>query len=127
MSRAMKWGIFGGVVFVSLVTLCLGGGYAAYRFFSNLGVSQTTFDAIAIGAPEAEARKDLPSRLVVPADEVYRAGDQIRSGMPSDATCDHYLSKEQPDGGGTGLRVYRFCFKDGKVVEKKDIPPQSDR
>src|SRR5690349_6232290 len=95
---ARKLLMFGGIVLLSVLLLCGVGGYAIYRWIDGAGVDETTFNAITIGAPEAEARRSLPDSMKLPASEVYADTDKTRGAMPAGATCEHYLAQQQDAG-----------------------------
>jgi hypothetical protein len=110
-----KLWIGGGVALLLSIVVCCGGGWAVYNFAPDQGLSAATFEAVTVGAPEDQVRRNLPDEHKMPAIFVYAAEDTSRSGMPKNATCDHYLIKDNTE------QVYRFCFTGGKVVEKKVI------
>jgi hypothetical protein len=114
-----KLAIAAGVVLVGGLAVCGGGGYLAYRWVDDAGVPAATFDAIVVGAPQAQTLQSLPESVELPAEDVYAAGDTDRSAMPAGADCRHYLPQDLPPGDGA--QVYRVCFAAGKVVEKKTV------
>jgi hypothetical protein len=114
-----KLAMAAGIVLVGGLVVCGGGGYAAYRWFDNAGISAATFEQIAVGAPEAATRKKLPEMYEIPAADVYASGDTDRSAMPAGADCRHYVPQDLDTGAET--QVYRVCFAEGKVLEKKTV------
>ena len=111
--------IGGGIALLGMILVCGGGGWALLRYLDNAGVPAATFEAITVGAPEAQTRTSLPDAYELPASEVYAPTDTGRSGMPAGATCHHYLPQDAPPGPES--QVYRVCFAGGKVVEKKTV------
>ncbi|MFZ4131364.1 sensor histidine kinase [Streptomyces cellulosae] len=64
-----------------------------------------------IGDAEAELRKQFPEGDSLLTDGVEKQGPPL----PQDAVCEHYVDDE------TDI-VYRFCFRDGKLVAKESYP-----
>ncbi|MEU2159374.1 histidine kinase [Streptomyces sp. NPDC019396] len=78
------------------------------------------FNALTVGQPEAELRKQLPN-----GDSFLAEG--LRKGAPPEppgAKCLTLGSTEQ-DGKADTITAYRFCFKDGKLIEKKSYEVKS--
>jgi hypothetical protein len=114
-----KLAIAAGVVLVGGLAVCGGGGYLAYRWVDDAGIPAATFDAVVVGAPQAQTLQSLPESMELPAEDVYAVGDTDRSAMPPGADCRHYLPQDVPPGDA--VQVYRVCFAAGKVVEKKTV------
>jgi signal transduction histidine kinase len=79
-------------------------------------VDRATYDAAHEGAPEAEVRDTLP-------DPTSGVRDGIGGGqIPEGATCVDYPAEArvqlQNDHDNSDV-VYRFCFRDGKLLSKK--------
>ena len=99
-----------------LLTIIIGG-------FTVLGaqpvtevVTQADLDRIQEGQPEAEVMALLPSGeepLVGDGDRKSQASPE-----PPGAQCVYHITDEQ-SYRDDGTRVVRFCFRDGKLVEKK--------
>ncbi|WP_251143409.1 sensor histidine kinase [Streptomyces sp. McG8] len=64
-----------------------------------------------IGDAEAELRKQFPEGDSLLTDGVEKQGPPL----PQDAVCEHYVDDEADI-------VYRFCFRDGKLVAKESYP-----
>ncbi|MDX3417529.1 histidine kinase [Streptomyces sp. MD20-1-1] len=64
-----------------------------------------------IGDAEAELRKQFPGGDSLLTDGVEKQGPPL----PQDAVCEHYVDDEADI-------VYRFCFRDGKLVAKESYP-----
>ncbi len=112
-----KWAGVGSIAGASLVLTMIIGG------FTFLGsqpvtevVSQENLDRIREGQPEADVVKLLPS-----GDEPLLADGERKSQAspePPGARCVYHITDEQ-SYLAKGTRVVRFCFRDGKLVEKK--------
>ncbi|MCX4476310.1 histidine kinase [Streptomyces cellulosae] len=64
-----------------------------------------------IGDAEAELRSQFPEGDSLLTDGVEKQGPPL----PQDAVCEHYVDDEADI-------VYRFCFRDGKLVAKESYP-----
>ncbi|WTB91473.1 histidine kinase [Streptomyces cellulosae] len=64
-----------------------------------------------VGDAEAELRKQFPEGDSLLTDGVEKQGPPL----PQDAVCEHYVDDEEDI-------VYRFCFRDGKLVAKESYP-----
>jgi len=115
--RIRKWAGVGSIAGMSVVLAVIFGG------FTWLGsqpvtkvVSQEKFDRMSVGQPESEVMTLLP-----PGDEPL-VGDGERKSQaapePPGARCIYHIMDEQ-SYLDEGTRVVRFCFQDGKLVEKK--------
>ncbi|HUQ60497.1 sensor histidine kinase [Lentzea sp.] len=112
-----KWAGVGSIAGATLVLAVIIGG------FTYLGtqpvtdvVSQDSLDRIQEGQPEADVMKLLPS-----GDEPLVADGERKSQAspePPGARCVYHVTDEQ-SYLAKGTRVVRFCFRDGKLVEKK--------
>ncbi|MCX4526882.1 MULTISPECIES: sensor histidine kinase [unclassified Streptomyces] len=106
-----------GIAFAAGVVLLvvLGVGVALMvGSFSDAMVDQDQYDTIRVGTAEQEVRDRLPS-----GDSMLTAGlDRKGPARPEGTECLAYLATDQPSGLTTDL-VFRFCFKDGKLVEKQ--------
>ncbi|WP_394616225.1 histidine kinase [Lentzea sp. JNUCC 0626] len=112
-----KWAGVGSIAGASLVLAVIIGG------FTYLGsqpvtqvVSQDALDRIEVGQSESDVLKLLPE-----GDEPLVADGERKSQAspePSGARCVYHITDEQ-SYLAKGTRVVRFCFRDGKLVEKK--------
>ncbi|MET9225219.1 histidine kinase [Lentzea sp. NPDC003310] len=112
-----KWAGVGSIAGASLVLTVIIGG------FTYLGaqpvtevVSQENLDRIQVGQSESDVLALLPS-----GDEPLVADGERRSQAspePEGARCVYHITDEQ-SYLAKGTRVVRFCFRDGKLVEKK--------
>ncbi|WP_143091612.1 sensor histidine kinase [Lentzea albida] len=112
-----KWAGVGSIAGATLVLTIIIGG------FTFLGaqpvtevVSQENLDRIQEGQPEADVLALLPA-----GDEPLVADGERKSQAspePPGARCVYHITDEQ-SYLAKGTRVVRFCFRDGKLVEKK--------
>jgi hypothetical protein len=112
-----KWAGVGSIAGASVVLTIIIGG------FTYLGaqpvtdvVSQENLDRIEVGQPEADVLALLPA-----GDEPLVADGERKSQAspePPGARCVYHITDEQ-SYLAKGTRVVRFCFRDGKLVEKK--------
>lgn len=112
-----KWAGVGSIAGASVVLTVIIGG------FTYLGaqpvtevVAQEDLDRIQEGQPEAEVVKLLPSG----AEPMVGDGERKSQASPEPpgARCVYHITDEQ-SYLAKGTRVVRFCFRDGKLVEKK--------
>ncbi|CAL9583928.1 sensor histidine kinase [Streptomyces sp. enrichment culture] len=64
-----------------------------------------------VGDAEAELREQFPEGGSLLTDGVEKQGPPL----PEDAVCEHFVDDEEDI-------VYRFCFRDGKLVAKESYP-----
>ncbi|MGI5505377.1 sensor histidine kinase [Lentzea sp. CA-135723] len=112
-----KWAGVGSIAGAALVLAVIIGG------FTYLGaqpvtqvVSQENLDRIQVGQAESDVLALLPA-----GDEPLVADGERRSQAspePAGARCVYHITDEQ-SYLAKGTRVVRFCFRDGKLVEKK--------
>ncbi|MFJ3922501.1 sensor histidine kinase [Streptomyces sp. NPDC090022] len=87
----------------------------------NAFLSQAEYDRVSVGQSEAEVRQALPS-----GDSVMTGGlDRKGPAKPPGAQCLVLLDTDQPENL-TSDRVFRFCFRDGKLVEKQAYQVDQD-
>ncbi|WP_223835839.1 sensor histidine kinase [Streptomyces venezuelae] len=106
-----------GVAFAAMVLLVvvLGAGVVLMiDSASDAMIDQDEFDAVHVGQTEQAVRDRLPSG------ENFLTAGAARKGppKPEGSECLALLAEDQPGGLGTD-RIFRFCFKDGKLVEKQ--------
>lgn len=76
-------------------------------------ISPSVYEEAKVGDAEA----DIQARL--PEEDSWLTSDLADQGpeLPEGATCRHFTSKD--DQGVDELTVFRFCFRDGKLVSKE--------
>jgi hypothetical protein len=116
------------IILAVLLVLCGVGGYYGYRVFDTgrdfleATITQQQFDAQAVGASETSVRAALPAPLEkITEDDIYADNEAARQGRPDGASCMYYGVKPLDSADDGVLPVFRFCFQDGKLTEKKKI------
>lgn len=111
-SRLIAWGC-GGSVLVVAVIVAVGalGMFKLAKGADNGSISAATYKSITVGQDEKSVRSKLPSGST---SLVKGLGGQIPAD-PAGDTCIHFLSQPVL---AKHKKVYRFCFKSGKLVEK---------
>ncbi|MFE5510294.1 MULTISPECIES: sensor histidine kinase [unclassified Streptomyces] len=106
-----------GIAFGALVLLLVAGGFGLYFLIGSLekGMIETAeYEAVKVGASEQEVRAQLPS-----GDSIATVGLQGSGpARPEGSECLVLLSSETSESWDEEP-VFRFCFKDGKLIEKK--------
>ncbi|MCK7625892.1 histidine kinase [Streptomyces sp. RS10V-4] len=83
-------------------------------------IEPAQYDAVRVGRPEAEVRRKLPDGDSVLTGDLGRGAPPV----PAGATCLSLHSTEAGRSWST-LPVFRFCFKGGRLVEKKSFDVES--
>lgn len=106
-----------GIAFAAVVLLVIVVGAGVLLVMGSMGdsmVDRAAFDAVRVGESEQAVRGRLPS-----GDTFLTAGAERKGPpRPEGSACMALLAKDQPDALGTDL-VYRFCFRDGTLVDKQ--------
>ncbi|MZE51328.1 sensor histidine kinase [Streptomyces sp. SID5770] len=106
-----------GIAFAALVLLLVAGGFGLYFLVGSLEkgmIEPSEYEAVKVGAAEQEVRAQLPS-----GDSIATVGLQGSGpARPEGSECLVLLSSETSDSWDEEP-VFRFCFKDGKLIEKK--------
>lgn len=80
---------------------------------SDATIDRADYDGAQVGEPESTVRSRLPS-----GDSILTEGlDRKGPPRPQGATCLALLADDDSDLGSNS--VFRFCFKDGKLVDKQ--------
>lgn len=99
-----------------MIGLAVWGVVGFVRELDDATVDKRTYDSMVVGTPEADVRAGLPvgSRFLT---DGYRGSGPT---PPEGATCLWFVS-DQPgeDGGFSSEYVARFCFKDGRLIDKQ--------
>ncbi|MEU8618239.1 histidine kinase [Streptomyces sp. NPDC048623] len=106
-----------GIAVAALVLLLVAGGFGMYFLLgsaSNGMIDPQQYDAVKVGESEQAVRDKLPSGDTIATTGLHGKGPAEPDGssclvLMSSATSED-LEKEP---------VFRFCFKDGKLIEKK--------
>ncbi|WP_437033174.1 sensor histidine kinase [Streptomyces sp. enrichment culture] len=92
------------------------GGVLLFREAEKSMIEPKQYDAVEVGTSEAEVRDRLPS-----GDSFLMDGlDKGAPPEPQGAECITYRSTEMADDWDKEP-VFRFCFKDGTLIEKKSF------
>ncbi|MEU2076502.1 histidine kinase [Streptomyces sp. NPDC013489] len=106
-----------GIAFAALVLLVVAVGFGLYFLMGSVKegmIEPAQYDAVKVGASEKEVRGQLPS-----GDTIATAGLGGKGpARPEGADCLVLMSSEFSDTFDKEP-VFRFCFKDGKLIEKK--------
>jgi hypothetical protein len=62
----------------------------------------------------------LPSGATMSVKDVYHKNGLKHAVPPPGEECLHYLARDQINKDG-GVKIYRVCFKDGKLSEKTTL------
>ncbi|MEV0680489.1 sensor histidine kinase [Actinosynnema sp. NPDC050436] len=113
-SGIRKWAGVGSIGLAGVVVLAVVGG------FTWLGSQPVTrvvprelYDSIRVGQPEAEVRARLPQG----ADPLISDYTSAAPPEPPGAVCEYLVADDQ-SYSLRATKVVRFCFADGKLVEK---------
>ncbi|MFJ3962236.1 sensor histidine kinase [Streptomyces sp. NPDC090036] len=107
-----------GIAFAAVVLLVIVFGAGAVLLMdsaSDAMIGRDEFDAVHVGEVEQSVRDRLPSG------ENFMTAGAARKGppRPPGSECLALLAENQPSALGTDL-IFRFCFQDGKLVEKQE-------
>ncbi|MFF7439894.1 histidine kinase [Streptomyces sp. NPDC008122] len=107
-----------GIAFGAIVLLVVAGGFAFSFLLSSMGdgmIDRAQYEAVKVGMTEKEVRDQLPS-----GDTIVTTGlDDGGPARPVGADCLVLMSSDMGDTAYDEDPVFRFCFKDGKLIEKK--------
>ncbi|MBD0708349.1 two-component sensor histidine kinase [Streptomyces sp. CBMA291] len=106
-----------GIAFAALVLLVVAGGFGLYFLMGSVKdglITADQYEMIEVGMTEADVRDLLPS-----GDTIATAG--IEGKGPAEPEGSECLTLMSYEFGADSEKepVYRFCFKDGKLIEKK--------
>ncbi|MFJ7591598.1 sensor histidine kinase [Streptomyces sp. NPDC097617] len=107
-----------GIAFAAVVLLVIVFGAGVVLLVdtaSDAMIDRDEYDAVHVGEAEQSVRDRLP------AGENFMTAGAARKGpsRPLGSDCLALLAEDQPSGLGTD-RIFRFCFQDGKLVEKQE-------
>ncbi|MBT2444794.1 sensor histidine kinase [Streptomyces sp. ISL-36] len=106
-----------GIGFAALVLLMVAAGFGLYFMVGSMKegmIDPAQYDAVKVGTAEREVRDQLPSGDTVTTTGLHGKGP----AEPAGSKCLVLMSSEIADGFEMEP-VFRFCFKDGKLIEKK--------
>ncbi|MEE1754398.1 sensor histidine kinase [Streptomyces sp. SP18CS02] len=106
-----------GIAVAALVVLLVAAGFGFFFLMGAMNegmIEKSQYDAVKVGTSEKEVRDRLPS-----GDTIATAGLAGKGpAEPEGSTCLVLMSAEVGESSETEP-VFRFCFKDGKLAEKK--------
>lgn len=107
-----------GIAFAAVVLLVIVFGAGVVLLLdsaSDAMIDRDEFDAVHVGESEQSVRDRLPTG------ENFMTAGAARKGppRPPGSDCLALLAENQPSALGTD-RIFRFCFQDGKLVEKQE-------
>ncbi|MGW0465010.1 sensor histidine kinase [Streptomyces sp. NPDC003027] len=106
-----------GIAFAALVLLMVAVGFGIYFLMGSVKegmIDPGQYDAVKVGTAEQEVRDQLPSGDTIATTGLHGRGP----AEPEGSKCLVLMSSEIGEGIETEP-VFRFCFKDGKLIEKK--------
>ncbi|MFJ9682794.1 sensor histidine kinase [Streptomyces sp. NPDC101194] len=122
MSRKNRSGIAVGCGMAVLIPLLLViaavgvGGYVLLDKAEKARIEPKQYDAVKVGQSEAEIREQLPKENSFVTDGLEMGAPPV----PKGAKCLSLTSTESSSNPDMES-VFRFCFKDGKLIEKKSF------
>ncbi|MER6134312.1 histidine kinase [Streptomyces sp. NPDC001815] len=116
-NMAIGCGITAVVLVVSLITLAVWGVSALMDELDKAMIPPSVYESAEPGSPEADVQAKLPDDDSVLTEDYKNMGPR----PPEGATCRHFGS-DDPDDVTT---VFRFCFRDGKLVAKQTFQDKS--
>ncbi|MFE5772528.1 sensor histidine kinase [Streptomyces sp. NPDC056485] len=105
-----------GIAFAAVVLLVIVIGAGVALLVGSAGsamISQADYDKVRVGESEEAVRKGLPDGDSFMTEGLDRKGPE----RPAGSDCLALLSSD--DSGLATNTVFRFCFKDGKLVDKQ--------
>ncbi|MFG2982779.1 sensor histidine kinase [Streptomyces sp. NPDC048258] len=116
-SRSGGFALGCGIAFAAVVLMVIVVGAVMALLVGSMSdamLDREAFDAVKVGEPEQAVRDRLPS-----GDSFLTAGaDRKGPPRPEGSQCLALLAEDDSNALGTDL-VFRFCFKDGKLVDKQ--------
>ncbi|WP_433789103.1 hypothetical protein [Actinoplanes sp. CA-252034] len=112
------------IIAIVLTILCGGVGVTVYRWIdlgrdlAEASITRAQFDAQREGTPQTQVMAALPEPLGDVTDEELYAGDPGRNDMPAGASCVYYGIEPIT---GTGPDLWRLCFVDGTLADKRAV------
>jgi signal transduction histidine kinase len=106
-----------GIALAALLVLVVAGVFGMFFLVGSVSdgmIDPAQYEQVKIGASEEEVRDQLPSGDTITTTGLSGKGPK----QPADAKCLVLMSSEVGDSIETEP-VFRFCFKGGKLIEKK--------
>ncbi|MCE0537819.1 hypothetical protein LWF15_20200 [Kineosporia rhizophila] len=96
-----------------------GGGYFLFKLFTKSTVSPQAYSSVQVGDTREAVRADISDAVEFTEADVFGAGKSDPEPTPKGADCELYMSSDVTDASGN--LYYRFCFRDGQLVEKTTV------
>ncbi|MFJ3905228.1 sensor histidine kinase [Streptomyces sp. NPDC090025] len=106
-----------GIAVAALVLLVVAGGFGVWFLMGSVSdgmINPSQYDGVKVGDSEKEVRDRLPSGDTIATTGLHGKGPK----EPAGSSCLVLMSSEVSEDIDKEP-VYRFCFKDGKLIEKK--------
>ncbi|MFD7439940.1 sensor histidine kinase [Streptomyces sp. NPDC059909] len=116
-SRSGGWALGCGIALAALVLLVVASLFGLFFLMGSLSkgmIDPEQYDAIEVGTAEKDVRDRLPDGDTIATTGLHGKGPK----EPKGSSCLVLMSSETGDSLDTEP-VFRFCFQDGKLVEKK--------
>ncbi|MGW1883435.1 sensor histidine kinase [Streptomyces sp. NPDC001970] len=116
-SRSGGWALGCGIAVAAVVLLVVASLFGLFFLMGSLSkgmIDQEQYDAVEVGMAEKDVRDRLPDGDTVATTGLRGKGPK----EPEGSSCLVLMSSEMGDSLETEP-VFRFCFKGGKLVEKK--------
>ncbi|WP_238598438.1 sensor histidine kinase [Saccharothrix sp. ALI-22-I] len=110
-----KWAGVGSILLAGIVVVVVVGGYSwlGSQPFTKV-VTGELYDSVRVGQSEAEVLARLPGGAEPPLGDLKSDAEP----EPAGSTC-HYRVADEQTYSVRANRIVRFCFADGKLIEKK--------
>lgn len=110
-----KWAGVGSIVLAGMVVLVVVAGYVwlGSRPLTKVVPTQL-YERASVGDDESALRAAFPGGSSPVLGDITQGADP----EPEGAACEYFVTDDQSYTSG-GVKVVRFCFADGKLVEKK--------
>ncbi|MGX1560978.1 histidine kinase [Streptomyces sp. NPDC055506] len=105
------------VLVVSVIALGIWGVSALMDELDKSTIPVSVYESAKEGDAEADVQAELPEEDSFLTAELEDQGPRI----PKDATCRHFASDDLDDTS----TIFRFCFRDGKLVTKQTFKDES--
>jgi hypothetical protein len=109
-----KWAGVGSILLAGIVVVVVVGGYTWFGTQPvTKVVSDELYDSVSVGQSEAEVMGRLPGGAEPPLGDIKSDSEP----EPAGSRCEYRVADRQTYSS-RATKIVRFCFKDGKLVEK---------
>ncbi|MFE7190223.1 sensor histidine kinase [Kitasatospora sp. NPDC057541] len=113
-SPALGCAVGGAAVLLAVLGLLVWGIVGFIRSAADSTMSQAAYEAVRLGAPQEEVEHQLP-----PGSDFFTQNLRGTGPTPPIGSVCRYFLAEDSSGGWDEQPAYRFCFKDGVLVDKQ--------